>query len=179
MLSKDLEFKLFVYFALGILGVIIIFTRARESRRPKMLLTLFLGYLGFQLINMIEFFPLTAFQMFSFREEKAARYNKLIAVLDNGAVLQKQPHEVLPILADGRARRYVPEAVRDSRVAHEFAKAYSNAYDLKFRKVGEPGIREVRFEQWKWYFMNEPYDADRGFVEERAVGNPRAEVPRV
>ena len=178
-MNKDFELKLFVYTAAVVFAVIVIFTRARESRRPKMLLTLYLGYLAFQCINMIEFFPLTAFQMFSFREDKAAVYQKLIPVLEGGSILNIPPHKVLPILADGRAKRYVVEALHDPKVAHEFAKAYSDAYDMKFRKVGDPGLKELRFEQWKWYFVNEPYDPDKGFAEERASASPRDEVKHV
>ena len=172
-MNKDFELKLFVYCASIMFGAIILFTKPRESRRPKMLLTLFLGYIVFQCMNMVEFFPLTAFQMFSFREDRAANYLKLVPVLEDGRIVQFPPHMVLPVLVDGRAKRYVEDALKDPQVAQEFAKAYADAYDEKFRQVDKPGIREIRFEQWKWHFMDDPFDPDHGFLVKRVIGKPR------
>ena len=124
-------------------------------------------------MNMIEFFPMTAFQMFSYPEEKRVDYDKLTVILEDGKELKVRPHQVMPILKDGYTRRYISDAVRDPKVAQEFTDAFVRGYERRMGKNG-PKIREIRFEKWKWNFERDPGDPNHGYVAERSVARPAA-----
>ncbi|MSR76736.1 MAG: hypothetical protein EXS63_00700 [Candidatus Omnitrophica bacterium] len=173
--NKDFELKALVGTAALAFLVIFIFTRTRQEARPKWILCLYGMYLLFQMIYRIEFFPLTAFQMFSFVEEKTVLYDKMVVILQDGKEVKIPDHQVLPILADGRSKRYVEEALKSPELANEFTTIYDKAYDRRFRKSGDPGIAEIHFERWKWNAFDDPRDPNRGFVIQRAIGKPYEE----
>ena len=172
MMNKDFELKMFVFLGGIIFLAILAQTRLRDKKRPQSLLCLFLVYVFFQCLNMIEFFPLTAFQMFSFPEENVALYYKFRAVREDGSEVALLPHRVLPMLADGRVKRYAGDSFENPSVAAEFARAYSKAYDRRIRKQGEPGIKEVHLEKWKWDFFRYPDDPERGYRLVRVIATP-------
>ena len=178
MLHRDIELKiLFFLGASFFLALLLMASERREKKRPMLLLFFYLVYLSLQCLRPIEFFPFTAFQMFSFPEEKAAFYFKLIAVRQDGSLVATPPQKVLPILVEGLTKRYLPHALKDSDFAKVFANVYVRAYNERFRKAGEPPISEIRIEQWKWDFLRDPYDSHLGFPVSRTMARPFQEMP--
>lgn len=175
--DKDFELKLFVFLSALSLGLILLFTKTRDKKRPFFLLAFFLAYVFFQCLHLIEFFPMTGFQMYSFPSEKAVKYLKMDVILEDGQKLNLAPHKVLPMLADGRTKRYARDSFKDPAVANQFAEVFRKAYDQRIRKAGEPGIREIRFEAWKWDFLNDPKDPEHGYFTQRVVGIPQKSLP--
>lgn len=171
-MNKDLELKFFVFAASLAFLCVIGFTRIKSPARPIGILSIYLAYLFFQCLHMIEFFPITAFQMFSYPEGKMVDYDKLTVLLEDGNELKIFPHKVLPVLKDGYTRRYISDAVEDPKVAQEFTDAFARAYERRIRKPGKPKIKEVRFEKWKWSFDRDPRDPNHGYVVKRSVAAP-------
>ena len=166
------EFKLFVALILTFFIFILTRTQSRDKSRPILLLVMYFGYLSFQVVMMVDFYPLTSFQKYSFPDDKAARYFKMKTVLEDGSRLDAKPDQILPFLKHDRVWRFAWDSLRDTKDANKFATYYAQAYEKRFSKQGKPKIAEVHFEDRKWFWEYEPHDPDHGFVLKRSIGHP-------
>ena len=172
--NKDFELKALVIFIVVAVALIVFFTRVHQKKRPIAILIVFMSYILFQCIHMIEFFPMTAFQMFSYPEEpENAIYVRLVGVKADGTRVEAQPHQVLPMMADGRMRRYIPEAIESQEVKNQLTLAYAKGYEKRIRKPGGPKIKEVLFQEWEWNLSENPRDEKHGSIKRQAVGRVR------
>ena len=161
------EFKIFLFcLALGFV-LALYHSPIRSKKRPVLLLTLYLVYLLFQLFTPTEFFPFTAFQTDSFLVDKAVKYYRLETHAEDGNRISLAADEVLPVLGQGRFPSFAKKAMTSNTSAEEFARAYSQAYKAyparKKKKMLLPHLSELRLEQWKWDFVNDPKDPNQGF----------------
>ena len=169
LFSHELAFKLSLILGALFFTLTLLRTNIRHKRRPILILYLYGGYVALQMFIPTEFFPLSAFQARSYSEPRAARYVKILKVMEGGDIVPLEPHPLLQSLAGGRRNRSWEKMFNNPQACNRFAKAYS-AYEFRRDpKVGRPMVKELHFESWKWDWFHEPQDPDYGFFVKRMV----------
>jgi len=107
----------------------------------------------------VEFYPLTAMQMFTGRNtDGVVTYMKVMAHYDSGETVRFYPEKLIPALFDTRYRITIrgcfsqkPDAVH---ICEEFLEVVSAVHN----QAAQPGekLAELEIQQWRWNFKAEP-----------------------
>ncbi len=152
--------------------LILLKTTPWQNRRPILLLVLYLAVQTVLFWNPIEFFPITAFQQYSRPVPRAIDYGRIIIVTDQESRKRWEAKEILPAFSGARLHRMVNTAFRKPEAARDLAGTLSRLC----RERGLGSVREVRFEEWKWDYLSDPHDSDRGFMVRRLTVNAAGEA---
>lgn len=129
--------------------------------------------LTFCWVNRIEFYPLTAVQMYSFtpKDPESVEYYKVLLRRQSGETSRAHLEDVIGAMEDGRYRRpiimcFVPKNVH---ICKKFLAASGAAYNRK-AQAGEK-VTALEVQQWRWNFVADPADPEHGAIADRFILN--------
>jgi predicted DCC family thiol-disulfide oxidoreductase YuxK len=126
----------------------------------------------------IEFYPLTAMQMYTrWGPIQPITYYKVLARYESGETSRAPLERAIGALADSRYRRVIADAFSPTHV--ERCKRYLTAVAAAYNRRASPGKRLTEFEiqKWDWDFVANPTDPSYGVLSERFVFSPHPGRP--
>ncbi len=172
MWNHPLEFKIFVILGIVLFISILLTQKINTKGRPQFLFLLFTVFVCFQLRTFSEVYPFTHFPSYARSEDRTAQYFKVRCMVDGGTALSLSHRLILPVLANGRLKHFARSVFQNPGLSDSLAASYAGAYEKKVRKNVGPEVRELYVEKWKWDFLHDPYDPERGYMIQRFAGRP-------
>lgn len=169
LFSHELGFKFSAVVGVLLFIFVLLKTHIRQKQRPMLLFCLYAAYAALQAVLPLEFFPFTSFPLRSYPESKAARYVKVLKVMEDGSVLPMGSHPLLRTFSGGRSKSDQERIFSMPRDCDRFAKAYGTYEFNRDPRVGQPLVRELHIESWKWDWNHDARDADHGFLVKRMI----------
>lgn len=169
LFSHELGFKFSAVVGILLFILVLLKTNSRHKQRPMLIFCLYAAYAALQAVLPLDFFPFTPFPIRSYPESRAARYVKVLKVMEDGSVLPVTAHPLLRTFSGGRSK-YAQERIFNlHRECDRFAKAYGTYDFTRDPRVGQPLVRELHIESWKWDWVHDARDADHGFLVKRLI----------
>ncbi|MBE9129030.1 MULTISPECIES: hypothetical protein [unclassified Coleofasciculus] len=132
-------------------------------------LTLFLLFIS---IYRVEFYPFTAWQMYSKSSTTSGdiTYYKELAHYESGVISKAHLDRAIGAMANGRYKRVTRKFCFDPKkvdICKKFLSVSGSVYNRKAAS-GEK-VTHYEIQQWSWNFLSNPSDPNRGHLEDRFV----------
>lgn len=127
------------------------------------------GILAMCWVFAVEFFPLTAMQMYSRRNVTGElEYFRVVAHRASGETARAYPEKVIPAVRDSRYRRVIRLCFAPEQVStcQEFLKTTG---DLLNQRAAPSPIERLEVQRVEWNFREDPTDPHHGKVRQRFV----------
>jgi hypothetical protein len=118
----------------------------------------------------IEFYPLTAMPMYSYRDTSGlVVYNKILAHDETGIVFRPYPEKIVPAIFAGDYRGIInlcfSKKTERVKICDQFLLSLGHIYNRKAHQ----GYKITKFElqQWQWNFRLNPSDVNHGKLVKR------------
>jgi len=117
----------------------------------------------------VEYYPLTAMQMFSSRQSEPLVYEIALARTAAGDVVRAPIEDSIGAMSDSRYRRVLQMAFDEERQA--LAGAVMEAVVRRWNDTAEAEreILSIEIQRWEWLYLAEPSDPDHGRLTDRVV----------
>lgn len=144
--------------------------------RYPLLVSVLITLLSFCWFYRVEFYPLTAMQMFSGKTTSGAiGYMKVLGHYDSGVVERIYPERIIPALFDTRYRLTLKGCFAEELQSVQTCGAFLETVAAVHNRTAEPGhkLAQIEIQRWQWNFLTEPTHPNYGRLAKRHV----VEVP--
>lgn len=143
-----------------------------EFHWPALGISALASTLVYAWLSLVEFYPLTAMQMYSrHRPDEGVIYDKVLVTQRDGTIRRFRIRDVIGALADGRSKRAVDFSTGERQViiCQKLLRACAHQYN-QTAEYGQQATH-LQVQRWEWNFRSQPKYPNFGEIKQRLVYN--------